>query len=299
MATPLAPTIPLTPTFGQLLLALFIQAILYGMGLLQVYLYFLWYHKDGWGVKAAVIAMVIVETFQMATMFDLVYIYFIDDFGNFSNLVEYNWQVSATLSGVYASTFVSQVYFANCIYRLHPRNKIVPSIVFFLALGCLGAGISQLIHKITIAGFLNLTETTVTIQAVLALLCDSLITASLCWRLNKERTGIQSTNILLNHLILTAINRGALTTLSATFNIIMFFTELGTLYFMFWIFLSGKLYMNSMLATLNTRQHAMKILGNTMTDHVSLIAFNATNTGEVEINTRSVGRDDIQDGKLP
>ncbi|KAJ7126229.1 hypothetical protein C8R44DRAFT_122057 [Mycena epipterygia] len=231
-------TSSLDSTFGQWLLALFLQSILYGTGVLQVYLYFFWYHKDHWGIKSAVILITVFETFEIATFFSATYSYLIDGFGDKENLTVYNWQTMASLAGVYASTFVAQMYFASQIYRLHSKNKVIPVVINLLALGSL----AQIIRDLNATGFTNLHETTVTraLQASFALACDVLITVALCFRLNKQRTGLQSTNTLLNWLILTAINRGVLTMVSAALNLILFFAKPNTFYFMVWILLGGK-----------------------------------------------------------
>ncbi|KAJ6457685.1 hypothetical protein C8R45DRAFT_943133 [Mycena sanguinolenta] len=130
------------------------------------------------------------------------------------------------------------------------------------------AGIITLadIRSFKIQGFKELGETkpTRTVQAVFALVGDILITVALCWRLNSSKGGLQSTNKVLNYLIITAINRGVLTMISAALNLILFSTESGTFYFMLWILLGGKFYMNSMLATLNTRGYAVGMMGTNM-----------------------------------
>ncbi|KAJ7445637.1 hypothetical protein FB451DRAFT_1292683 [Mycena latifolia] len=259
-------TSPLEKTWGIWLLGLFLQAILYGMALLQVYLYFFWKFKDGWGIRGAVIVITILETFQMGTYFSGTYSYLIDGFGDFHNLTQFNWESYAHLLAIYLSTFVAQVYFANCIYRLHTTDRVTPAIILCLAIGSVGGGIGQIVRDADITTFSQLGRTTVTrtVQASFAFACDLLITVTLCWRLNQSRTGIRSTNNVLNYLIVTAINRGVLTMLTAALNIILFSAEPGTFYFMVGLDLSGKFYMNSMLATLNTRQHAASMLGRTV-----------------------------------
>ncbi|KAJ6619312.1 hypothetical protein B0H10DRAFT_2217006 [Mycena sp. CBHHK59/15] len=278
----------LGPTFGQWLLALFLQAILYGMGLLQVYLYFFWYHKDSWTIKASVIAITFFESFEMASYFSASYSYLIDGFGNRQNLRIYNWQTMAALLTVYLSTFVAQIYFAHCIYRLHQKSKVIPIIIVVLALACLGGGIGQVVRNIRVTGFPNLHETTATrtIQAVFALACDILITGALCWRLNQNRTGIQSTNTLLNYLIMTAVNRGVLTMITAALNIILFSAKPGTFYFMPGSSSAANaLYMNSMLATLNTREYARGL--HAQGEHVSMGTYRAAGGLSVSVTTET------------
>ncbi|KAF7968252.1 hypothetical protein HWV62_31549 [Athelia sp. TMB] len=60
-----------------------------------------------------------------------------------------------------------------------------------------------------------------TIQSAAAAACDFSITIILCVLLHSSRTGIKSTDALLDKLIAYAINRGALTTLAAFLNMLL------------------------------------------------------------------------------
>ncbi|KAJ7084537.1 hypothetical protein B0H15DRAFT_951422 [Mycena belliarum] len=272
---------PLAHTFGIWLIAQFFQAILFGMGLLQVYLYFLWYNKDSWGIKSVVILMTVLESVQTGTYFSATYKLLIDDFGNFEALSLFPWQALAQLEALYMATWVAETYFAYCIYLLHKRRPLLPCIIAFLALIGFGGGTAQVVlgHNIKKFAELPTTSAASNTQAALALTCDVLITIGLCWRLNSSRTGIQSTNQLLNFLIMTAINRGLFTMITALLNLVLFLTQPGTFYFMLSLLLSGKFYMNSMLAMLNTRQHAHSI-GKFAASHggevISMPAFPST-----------------------
>ncbi|KAF7342903.1 hypothetical protein MSAN_02006700 [Mycena sanguinolenta] len=251
----------------MLLLTLFLQSILYGMGLLQAWLYFLWYKKDGWFIKISVILITLFETAETILFFCATYAYLINGFGNAENLTRWNLPIRLVLLTTYLTIFVAQVYFAHCIYRLHPKDKVIPAVILILAAVCLGGGLAQVAANFKIQGFKELGETkpTRTVQAVFALAGDMLITVALCWRLNNGKGGFQSTNKVLNYLIITAINRGVLTMISAALNLILFSLVPDSFYFMLWVLLGGKFYMNSMLAMLNTRGYAVEMMG-TKTD---------------------------------
>ncbi|KAF7362812.1 hypothetical protein MVEN_00631000 [Mycena venus] len=286
---------PLGPTFGIWLVALLLQSILYGMGLLQAYLYFFWYPKDNWGFKGTVATMTILETFQTAMFFAAVYTLLIDGFGDLDKLALIPWQAAAQLLAVYASTFVAQAYFSYCIYLLHKENAILPALVVMLALVGLGGGIAQVILVVRVKEFGQLSKTSAATntQAALALICDVLITVGLCWRLHSNRSGLpssdisrlshplskltsaDSTNRVLNFLITTAINRGVLTMLTAVTNMILFLAKPRIFYFQLMLLLSGKFYMNSS----TPRQHAFGKFTNAGVEHISLLVF-STSTPE-------------------
>ncbi|KAJ7780764.1 hypothetical protein DFH07DRAFT_439326 [Mycena maculata] len=248
---------PLDSTMGIWLVSLFLATILYGMGLIQAFLYFNWYTKDHWGVKAVVICLVILETLHITFFFCGTYWILIDHFGDFAALVVITWYDSAQLLAGYLSAFTVQMYFAYCIYALSPKYKIMPMFIAALALLQIGAGLAQTIITTELGSFtlLDKTKRITTLQAASAFACDVSITACLCYTLNGKRTGLKSTNSLLNTLMIIAVNRGMLTALSAALNIILFLSIPNTFWFFLGLILSGKLYMNSMLATLNTRQH--------------------------------------------
>ncbi|KAJ6509112.1 hypothetical protein DFH09DRAFT_274954 [Mycena vulgaris] len=251
---------PLDSTYGIWLITLMLQSILYGMGLLQAYLYFFWYSKDSWAVKNIVILVIFLETFQLTTLFASTYHYLIDGFGNFPQLLAIYWLSLAQLLATYLSAFVVQAYFAHSIYVLYREDKILPLAILVSALVAVGAGIGQVVVAADLVSYVELdkVKTTTTINCTFSVLSDILITTGLSWRLHSARTGMQATNNLLNYLIIFAINRGMLTMITAILELVLFFALPGTFYFFAMIWFSGKLYMNSMLATLNTRQHALK-----------------------------------------
>ncbi|KAJ7675903.1 hypothetical protein DFH06DRAFT_1170852 [Mycena polygramma] len=249
---------PLASTLGIWLVAQLLQAILYGMGLLQVYLYFFWYPTDRWFTKSAVVLITVLETAQTCLFFGASYELFINGFGQFGPNANVPWEAKGQLLALTLSTFVAQEYFAHTLFLIHKRKIIYPMFVALLGVASLAAGIAQTTILFTVQTFAELgkTSASLNVQAATALACDFCITVGLCWKLNTSRTGIQSTNKLINFLILTSINRGVFTMLFAILNIIMWLTKPEAFYFLMMNILCGKFYMNSMLAILNTREHA-------------------------------------------
>ncbi|KAJ6496839.1 hypothetical protein DFH09DRAFT_328532 [Mycena vulgaris] len=292
---------PLASTNGVWLYAVFLQALLHGMGLLQGFLYFVWYPKDGWSIKSTVIIILVVESVQMAAAFSNASVWFIDGFGEFENLNIVHPQDMVQLTALYLSTFVAQVHFARTIYQWHRESVILPVLVFVTSLVALGGGMAQVgltIQAKEYSKLGQLSPATSYLQASFSLAADIVITFGLCWRLNKSRTGIQSTNHVLNFLIMTAINRGAFTMLFAALNMILFIRKPRTFYFMLALMISDKLYLNSMLAMLNTRQHAVRRSGTRVSEQqVSMRTFssNARNvpTGVILHTTTEIFLDNM------
>ncbi|KAF5319383.1 hypothetical protein D9619_008588 [Psilocybe cf. subviscida] len=242
---------PLASTYGAWLVCIWLQTLLQGCGMLQVWLYFHWYKNDNRGIKAMVLVLLLIETFQSVTFFQVTYQYLIDGFGDFPGLMVVLWQGPAQLFAIYLSAFIVQMYFVYCIYSLNPQNKILPAFITLLAFTQIGSGLAQTILTLRLTSFADIesTKAITTLEASAAFLCDITITVSLIVILGRRKGAVKSTNTILESLTINAINRGMLTALCALINLILFLAIPGTFYFFFGLTLSGKFYMNSALAT--------------------------------------------------
>ncbi|KAG6918735.1 hypothetical protein DXG01_012220 [Tephrocybe rancida] len=108
--------------------------------------------------------------------------------------------------------------------------------------------------------------------ALFAVLADIFIALSLVVLLWGSRTGFRRTNTLVNILIVYAINRCVLTSVVAVAEVIAFAVSPHSLWFLAIDFVVGKLYANSLLATLNSR-HGMRNGNMVNSVHMSDIHF--------------------------
>ncbi|KAF9032081.1 hypothetical protein BDP27DRAFT_842724 [Rhodocollybia butyracea] len=251
---------PLAPTYGIWLVSLWIATMLYGVGVLQTWLYFHWYSNDHWGVKLTVVFLLLSETLQISCLFGETYVAFVNNFGDKNAIFFVSWLDTTQLLVGFLSAFIVQMYFAWCIFLLNRKQKIVTLLIVVLALTQIGAGLAQAIKAAIIGSLLQIDaiKTVIICQSAATLACDTVITLALYLALRSKRSEMKRTNTLLQKLMLNGINRGALTTIAAAVNIILFLALPGTLYFILCLLTSSKLYMNSMLATLNTRQHMIQ-----------------------------------------
>jgi len=95
----------------------------------------------------------------------------------------------------------------------------------------------------------NLTIGTNVLQAAV----DTFLAISLCTWLHKSRTGIKQTDALINKLIIFFVNTGLLTSVLAIAVVISSLASPDTQYFAACYFVIGRLYTNSLLALLNSR----------------------------------------------
>jgi len=105
----------------------------------------------------------------------------------------------------------------------------------------------------TFAELIMLRKLSMTVNA-LAVAGDVLIAAVLCMMFHSSRTGSKRSDTILNILILFSVNTGLLTSLCAIGSLVAIILSPNTFIYICFYFLLGRLYCNSLLATLNARK---------------------------------------------
>nr|GAT43892.1 predicted protein [Mycena chlorophos] len=256
-------TTVLKNTIGVWLLVLLFQSILYGIALLQIFFYFHWYPNDSRWTSGTVILVTVLETLQSALFFTGVYETVINGFASLSflDLMSLSWTIGVELEAVYLSTFIVQIYYATQIYRFHQKDNLVPLAIGILSLAALAAGSARVYVSVRLQLDIVWAASAAIAQAVLTLLADILITGRLWHLLKLGKDASNRMDHVTDFLLKIVINRGFLTMLVAALNLILFTLRPNTYDYMSVLLLSGKLYLNSMLAMLNTRKHARKLGG--------------------------------------
>ncbi|THH08978.1 hypothetical protein EW145_g2331 [Phellinidium pouzarii] len=144
---------------------------------------------------------------------------------------------------------------------------------------------------------------------------DVLVAIILCYFLRQSRTGFKSTDNVINVLMMYVINTGLLTAVCATCCIAIYVAMPTTFIFIGFYFCLPKLYFNSMLAMLNSREtlprgaislHTIRGgagRGNAHTQHIVNISSSPnvskdteSSTGMVNITSCSSARSDFKFG---
>ncbi|TFK59931.1 hypothetical protein BDN72DRAFT_905413 [Pluteus cervinus] len=251
--------VSIADTFGAGLIGAFVTCMLYGLTTVQTYFYFINYPKDGHATRLLVWAIWILDTLHVAFMCYCIYFYLATNYGNPSVLGTGHWSLYlSTLLNVIIA-FLTQCFFTQRIYELSPPHLkwwITGSIGLFVV-GHLCFGVETIIFFFIKKQFSRLHEITNVAAmpfAIFAVLSDITIAGALCILLHGNRTQFKKTNALLNTLIIYAINRCLLTSVVAIVEVIVFCISPNSLWFIAIDFVIGKLYANSLLATLNTRR---------------------------------------------
>ncbi|KAJ7599314.1 hypothetical protein C8J56DRAFT_1093936 [Mycena floridula] len=258
MAPVVIPGINVPLFTGPLVLGYMWGYCLYGMLIVQVYLYTQIFPKDRIGFKILIWSMFILES--VFTLFTTIAAWnaYGPGWGDVNTLIIIDWSWSAlpALNGLLAA--MAQGFY---IWRIQKLTKsfwipiFISCVMLMQLVMAFYYGIVICIQGYGIDTVFSLTpEISVWLGGSAA--CDILITISLVYILSqkKETSRFQQTTGIINKLIRFSIETGAVTSVIALVEAIVFVTSghKSNIYFVFFLIL-GELYSNMLMATLNWR----------------------------------------------
>ncbi|KAK0485214.1 hypothetical protein IW261DRAFT_1591412 [Armillaria novae-zelandiae] len=264
--------IDINNTFGAMLIGALVTMAIYGITTLQAYFYFITYPQDSPGIKSYVGLIWVLDTVHVVLMCHTMHHYLIAGFGNPAYLVEGTWALffSIMINVIVAS--LVQCFFVQQIHELCPKPykwwmaSVIGSIVFAHLCEARfpfpfpktersppGFGLETVGQFFVRKEFSRLHE--VNYIAILpfgitAILSDLLIALGLCFLLQRSRTNFVNTDYLIKILVRYAITRCLMTSLVAVVEVIL----APSFYSLAVDFVIGKLWSNSLLASLNSRR---------------------------------------------
>ncbi|KAF8178948.1 hypothetical protein BJ912DRAFT_648888 [Pholiota molesta] len=145
-----------------------------------------------------------------------------------------------------------------------------------------------------------------------AVVTDVCISSSLCYYLQRGRTGFKRSDDIITKLIALTITTGLLTTLIVIANLVALIAAPEKLYSLFFNFMLAKLYINALLTSLNARdairngQVGKSTLINTLSDSMPPMKFGQSLRGDsagnvvvgIETFTHSGNSGHIEMGKI-
>ncbi|GJE99482.1 hypothetical protein PsYK624_157460 [Phanerochaete sordida] len=250
------PALDVNSTFGAVLVGGLVASVLYGITVLQAFSYYQQGAKnDGWLTRVVVAALWLIDTFDMALLSHIIYIYLVTNYGNPSALMQpILWSMSAHLMTTATTEVIVRSMFSLRVWKLS-GGKWVPA--FVVGLFTLLDLIFGIIVTVKSEGqtFFELAriQAWVVTQFAMGLTGDTLIALLLSYYLYHSRTGFSRTDSIVTILMAYVINTGLLTAIALTVNIVLFATEKRNFAFVALYFVISKLYVNAYLAMLNAR----------------------------------------------
>ncbi|KAF9782614.1 hypothetical protein BJ322DRAFT_1110494 [Thelephora terrestris] len=319
-------------TFGAALIGVIVASVLYGVSCSQVFYYFNHYSKkDGPATKAVVIAALVSDTVHQVLICHTVYSYLVKSFFQPAELGKIVWSLIIEVIFNGLTAFLVQTFFAIRIWKFSHRNIPITLTLSSFVLGefvCVIVYVSRAIHMDTFQQLATLKPLSMTINVLAGNIAwaesallpwlntptvagDVLITIVFCFLLHRARNNLQRSNTMINLLIAFSVQTGMLTSLCAIASLISISLSPDTFIYICFYFLLGRLYCNSLLATLNVRN---AIRGRGHDDlGISLrpIDVSDSNTStvdnhkeieiEIDVKTEAVGyvEDSEREGSLP
>jgi len=244
---------------GGAFVGLCVSLILYGIGLAQVYNYSLSCRSDAKLTKLIVIIILIVDTAHTAFGILMVYRYSITDFGNLAAVNVINWSATAGALSTNILGVCVRVFYLWRIWLLSGRNVTLVGSLLTLYIVHIGFGfasaISCLLHSTWTEYQTNHITFLINVIALSLGCASDIVTAAiLIYFFWHARTEFEGSHRIINVLMAYALNTGVLTSMTSLLMIFTYVFLKNSLLFAGVFMVLGRLYANSVLGTLNTRQ---------------------------------------------
>lgn len=237
---------------GMTLLGVVFSSMLYGITLSQTYTYFRRFPLDPLSIKLMVLIMSIMDTASAFLITHAGWFYLVQD----ESIDISSWSLNSELA---LSMVISGLVEAFLVFRVWMLSeKRVPLTVVLVAMALLhfvsGEYSAALCFKLQNFSRFEALEVPSILRLASGALCDTAIAISLCYFLNQKRTGFKRTDKIIDHLIVYSINTGMLTSITSIVCLITYAVMPITWVYLALCFLLSKLYANTFLCSLNSRQ---------------------------------------------
>ncbi|EIN08527.1 hypothetical protein PUNSTDRAFT_126525 [Punctularia strigosozonata HHB-11173 SS5] len=236
-----------------------IGTFLLGITVMQAYQYFRKF-SDPWPIQGTVALLVALDLTHTALLLHAVYHYTITFYGVPTEISKATPSLSTAvcLSGIMA--FVVQMFFARRVWAL-TKNPFLAGIAYVLSTARFGFSLASTAEAFSLGNF-AVFEVKFRWGAVATLAvgacADVFIAITLCWTLAKSKTGIASTDKMLDKIIMFVMSTGLLTSFGAVTELICFLT-MNNLIWLAIFFILAKLFSISLLVSLNARRHLRRL----------------------------------------
>ncbi|KAI9064926.1 hypothetical protein FKP32DRAFT_542950 [Trametes sanguinea] len=233
------------------------SAVLYGITIMQAYVYYRRYPRDEPWLKIFIAFLLVIDTLTTAFAGQGLHTYAVDDYLQPDKLGTIVWSLIVEDYLCIVAAVLVQFYFAQRLWILSHGNWLLTGAIAVLALISLATGTWICADMFTSP---NISLYATILARVLAAICsgtralaDVLISGGLCYYLHTSRTGLKQSDTLIDKLMVYAIQRGLVTTICQGFDFITILAFPTSLVYLPVILILSKLYIIALLATLNVR----------------------------------------------
>ncbi|KAJ7781603.1 hypothetical protein B0H16DRAFT_1878275 [Mycena metata] len=243
-------------TMGASLLGVIFAAGLYGVSCVQTWYYFNRYgSKDLWYIKTLVGLVFTFDSIHQALISHTVYWYVITNYSHPDALSKLVWSILLEVLFNGLIGLIVQSFLAMRVWRLSNRNVALTAVTSSLVLAEFGCSVAFTIQSLQLETWEQLAELkglSMTVN-VLGAAADLFIALILVFYLHRSRTGFKKSDTMISKLMLFSVSTGLLTAFCAVASLVSILVWGKTLIYVAFYFSLGRLYFNSVLATLNAR----------------------------------------------
>ncbi|KAH8096757.1 hypothetical protein BXZ70DRAFT_1009439 [Cristinia sonorae] len=268
-------------TLGALFVGGIFVAIFFGITSAQAFTYFKRNPKDKLLYKVAVAILWTIDALHLSFIAHAGYHYAVTNYMKPTALLVVSWSLIGQIVLTTTSDAIVRSIFAHRVWLLSGGNIFLIVLIVFASCAVFAGGMLFAVRAAQVREFARLVEFSWILYFSLGALtvADIIISASLCVLLRKQGSmAFSRTQSIVRSLMLYSINGSALTSLCAVVCLVTYATMSTNFIFEAFYFVLPKLYLNSLLATLNARESLRQTL--TSTDLVS-IPLSKTQTSNV------------------
>ncbi|KAF5350381.1 hypothetical protein D9758_012479 [Tetrapyrgos nigripes] len=245
-------------SYGGTLICCFFAILFYGVSLLQTYMYFLKYPKDTTWMKLLVLIVTVLGTAQIILVCATIYRYLIVSYTDPSVLAGGTPVIFTGVILGYLVCIMVQTFFARMIYHLMKGMKryllITGFVLFILSEFAFGmCWVVKEFQSTTLAELAPWAPKLLVPLRILRMVSDGATTLSLCLILFDAKIQFKPSMKLVRTIIIYSINRFVLTTIVGSVQTILILINPHSISVLSIEFISLHLYINSLLAALNSR----------------------------------------------
>ncbi|KAI0265830.1 hypothetical protein BC834DRAFT_154623 [Gloeopeniophorella convolvens] len=244
-------------TLGAILIGCLVAVALSGVVNVQTFLYYRLYPNDRLANKLVVALVWALDIGHTVLICTSTWRYLIANFGNVEIKADVPITIALSIAFTAHVTLINHLFFSRRLLRLSKNNWFIAGPLVFLAIGRLASGLVTTVELARLQNFPEFTakyRSVFTLGLALSSVIDVLITFGMCFYLQTSRQGFGTMDEVIDAIIVYTVNNGAFTCVSTIVAMICWLTMPRNLIFMALHFAISKMYANSLLATLNTRQ---------------------------------------------
>ncbi|KAH9938825.1 uncharacterized protein BXZ73DRAFT_99886 [Epithele typhae] len=250
----------LDSTLGAAFLGHFVSAVLYGLTTLQAYTYYRNRSSDGWFTRYSILLLWLLDGLHVTLVTHTMYVYCVSNFTNLLAIQKPVWSICVMIMVSSASNTLVRACFAYRIYKLGGGRWIIPAVIAicsayveidatYFAVKLLGLDSYAQISKFSWGLYAGLS---------VEVAVDLIVAATQVLLLQSYRTGIRNTDNLIASLMAYSVNTGLLTSFCALGALVSYAVAPHKFIYFAFYFVLSKMYINSLLATLNSRSLVRK-----------------------------------------